>query len=81
LRFKDRFSIFRPITISPVLEEELREAAKEHKRVIVAEMNAGQYATLVEAAILRRVERLSVLGGELDLQNIGGKLRWITQHG
>jgi 2-oxoglutarate/2-oxoacid ferredoxin oxidoreductase subunit alpha len=67
---KDRFSIFRPIRIYPVLEKELREVTQSYPRIIVIEGSDGQYASWVEWAIGRKVMKVPCLGG-------GFKLKWI----
>ncbi|MGA2515593.1 MAG: hypothetical protein ABSG44_03480 [Thermodesulfobacteriota bacterium] len=67
---KDRFSIFRPIRIYPVLEKELNEVTRSYRHIIVVEGSDGQYASWVECAICRKVMRVPCLGG-------GFKLRWI----
>jgi 2-oxoglutarate ferredoxin oxidoreductase subunit alpha len=67
---KDRFSIFRPIRIYPVLEKELNEVTHSYRHIIVVEGSDGQYASWVECAICRKVMRVPCLGG-------GFKLRWI----
>lgn len=67
---KERFSLFRPIRIYPVLERELKEIVSSYRHVIVIEGNDGQYASWVEWAIGRRVMRVACLGG-------GFKLQWI----
>jgi len=67
---KDRFSIFRPIRIYPVLEKELKEITASYRQIIVIEGNDGQYASWTEWAIGRKVLKVSCLGGEF-------KLRWI----
>ncbi|MCX8117889.1 MAG: 2-oxoacid:acceptor oxidoreductase subunit alpha [Desulfobacterota bacterium] len=68
---KERFSLFRPVRIYPVLEKELREVTEPYRHVIVIEGNDGQYASWVEWATGRRVMRVACLGG-------GFRLRWIT---
>ena len=68
--FKERFSIFRPIRIYPVLEKELREVTQSYPRIIVIEGSDGQYASWVEWAIGRKVMKVACLGG-------GFKLKWI----
>jgi len=68
--FKERFSIFRPIRIYPVLERELKEMTDHYRHIIVVEGNDGQYASWTECAINRRVMRVPCLGG-------GFKLQWI----
>jgi len=40
--------LFRPITLYPLSEESLRNCAKRVRKVIVPEMNLGQYLTIVE---------------------------------
>jgi 2-oxoglutarate ferredoxin oxidoreductase subunit alpha len=67
---RDRFSLFRPIRLFPVLENELREVTKSYRHVVVVEGSDGQYASWVEGAICRPVLRVPCLGG-------GFKLRWI----
>ena len=70
LSLKEKFSIFRPIRIYPVLEKELKEVTQPYRHVIVIEGNDGQYASWVEWATGRKVMRVPCLGG-------GFKLRWI----
>lgn len=67
---KERFSIFRPIRIFPVLERELKEITEHYRHIIVIEGNDGQYASWVEWAIGRKVMRVPCLGG-------GFKFQWI----
>ena len=67
---KDRFSIFRPIRIYPVLEKELKEVTQSYRHIIVVEGSDGQYASSVECAICRKVMKVPCLGG-------GFKLKWI----
>jgi len=69
---KNRFSIFRPIRIFPLLEKTLKEVTQPYRDIIVVEGSDGQYAGWVEWAIGRRVSRVSCLGG-------GFKFQWI-QH-
>ncbi len=67
---RERFSIFRPIRIYPVLERELKEMTESYRHIIVIEGNDGQYAGWTECAIHRQVLRVPCLGG-------GFKLQWI----
>jgi 2-oxoglutarate ferredoxin oxidoreductase subunit alpha len=67
---KKRFSLFRPIRMLPVLDEELREVTKSYRHIMVIEGSDGQYASWVEWAVGRKVSRVPCLGG-------GFKLRWI----
>lgn len=67
---RERFSIFRPIRIYPLLERELKELTESYRHIIVIEGNDGQYAGWTECAIHRKVWRVPCLGG-------GFKLQWI----
>lgn len=46
-----KVGLFRPITLWPFPEKELREAAKNTKRILVCELNAGQMLRDVEIAV------------------------------
>ncbi|MFA9452532.1 MAG: 2-oxoacid:acceptor oxidoreductase subunit alpha [Candidatus Aminicenantaceae bacterium] len=67
---RSRYSIFTPITMFPFLEQELAEAAAKHDRVIVIEMNDGQYWGEVQKTLIRRVESIPILGGTIRLNEI-----------
>ncbi len=69
-----QYSLFRPITMFPVLEQELQQAAKRHKRVIVVEMNDGQYKKEVERVLKRDVISIPILGGSINLEEIIQKI-------
>ena len=72
--FKDRCAIFRPIRIFPMLEE-LAEIARGYRRVVVVEMNAGQYRLLVEALLHRPVGFIPLLGGVMQISYIEESLK------
>jgi len=63
---RDDYSLFRPIRIFPMLSE-LGPIARRYRRIVVAEMNAGQYVRLVEGVVGKKVEFVPVLGGRVDL--------------
>ncbi len=67
---KDRYAIFRPIRLFPVLAGPLKEIAAPYQRVVVVEMSDGQYAGEVQRVLQREVISLPVLGGEIHLQEI-----------
>lgn len=67
---RERFSIFRPIRIYPVLERELKEITSSYRNIVVVEGNDGQYAGWTEGVIHRKVLKVPCLGG-------GFKLQWI----
>jgi 2-oxoglutarate/2-oxoacid ferredoxin oxidoreductase subunit alpha len=71
---RDEYSIFRPITMFPILEDELRAAAGRHKRIVVVEMNDGQYRGEVQKTLLREVLGVPVLGGAISLNEIRERL-------
>ena len=73
LALKDS-SLFRPIRLWPPLAK-LATVAEEYERIIVVEANCGQYASVVEQQLKREVQRVSVLGGQLDLEQLGRRLR------
>jgi len=62
-------SIFRPIRLFPVLDE-LKEISKRFDEIIVVEMNDGQYADIIERELLRRVKRVKVVGGDINLEDV-----------
>ena len=68
------YSIFRPVLMFPVLEKELFEVSKKYRRIVVVEMNDGQYKGEVERVLKRDVEGISILGGTIHLKEIKGRL-------
>ncbi|MDR4503946.1 MAG: hypothetical protein MRK01_04025 [Candidatus Scalindua sp.] len=72
--FKDDFAIYRPVRIFPMVED-IKEIAGQYKKIVVMEMNAGQYVNEVERMLHRKVHLISILGGKIDLQEIWTKLR------
>jgi len=72
--FKDKFSLFRPIRIFPLLDA-IKKIASKHKKIIVAEMNEGQYALLLEAFLKRDIEKVSITGGEIRLAELREALK------
>ena len=60
-----RLGLFRPITLWPFPEQQLRAAAKNARAVLVPEMNAGQLRLEVERMLGdKTVEGLHRYGGE-----------------
>jgi 2-oxoglutarate ferredoxin oxidoreductase subunit alpha len=74
LPLKKKYSIFKPITIFPILEKELKQAAAKHKRIVVVEMNDGQYCREVERVLKREVQSIPILGGTIKLSEIEEQL-------
>lgn len=70
-----KYSIFRPIRIFPLLEDELKQAAKAHKHIVVIEMNDGQYKNEVERLLKRDIELISIQGGSISLKEIVNELK------
>jgi 2-oxoglutarate ferredoxin oxidoreductase subunit alpha len=64
------FALFRPIRIWPSLDKELAEIAPRYKKIVVIEGSDGQYANVVERMLLRRVERVPLLGGRISIEAI-----------
>lgn len=75
LPLKEKFGIFRPIRMFPVLDKELKKAAKDYKNIVVIEMNDGQYAQEVERILKREVKTISQLGGTVRLSEIEQELK------
>jgi 2-oxoglutarate ferredoxin oxidoreductase subunit alpha len=64
------FALFRPIRMWPTLDAELTEIASRYKKIVVIEGSDGQYANVVERMLLRRVERVPLLGGRISIEAI-----------
>jgi hypothetical protein len=64
------FALFRPIRIWPTLDKELSDVAGRYEKIIVIEGSDGQYANVVERMLLRRVERVPLLGGRMSIEAI-----------
>jgi 2-oxoglutarate ferredoxin oxidoreductase subunit alpha len=71
---RKEFSLFKPIRLFPVLEEEFRKAAEKHKRIVVVEMNDGQYRGEIQRILKRDVQGISILGGKIGLNEIRERL-------
>jgi 2-oxoglutarate ferredoxin oxidoreductase subunit alpha len=71
---KKEYSLFKPVTIFPVLDEEIRAAAEGHKKVVVVEMNDGQYRGEVQKVLRQDVLGLPILGGTISLNEIRERL-------
>jgi len=69
--FEDRYQIFAPLRIWPFLVDDIRKIAGNKKRVVVVEMNEGQYGWEVERVLRREVEKINWEEEMIDL----GKLK------
>ena len=67
---RKKYAVFRPVSMFPILDRELRGAAKNYKNIAVVEMNDGQYAGEVERLLKREVLSVPVLGGGIKLTEI-----------
>lgn len=67
--FKEEFALFRPIRLFPLLKE-IKEIARNYKKIIVVEMNDSQYALLLEAFLKREIKKVPVLGGMVAIEEI-----------
>lgn len=74
LPLKEKYSIFRPIRMYPILEKEIKLVSEKYKNVIVIEMNDGQYKQEIERILQRKVKGVSVLGGGISLGEL--KKEW-----
>ena len=73
LPLKNKYSIFRPIRLFPILDE-LKRTSKKYSRIIIIEMNDGQYRGELESFLKRKVELISQLGGRVSLKEIKNEL-------
>ncbi|MDN3514396.1 MAG: hypothetical protein NG747_08355 [Candidatus Brocadia sp.] len=71
--FKHDFALYRPIRMFPVVEE-IKAIASRYKRILILEMNVGQYAHEIERILHREVEFIPILGGRIDLKEIKQKI-------
>jgi 2-oxoglutarate ferredoxin oxidoreductase subunit alpha len=77
LPLKEKYAIFRPIRIFPLLEDELKEVAKHYKKIVVVEMNDGQYRKEIERVLKRNIELISIQGGAIKLSEVEKELSGI----
>lgn len=75
---KNSYSVFRPIRMFPVLEDDIKKAANDHDKIIVVEMNDGQYRGEIQRILKRDVISLPVLGGTIKLEEIKEQLKQFT---
>ncbi|OIP94579.1 hypothetical protein AUK40_06765 [Candidatus Wirthbacteria bacterium CG2_30_54_11] len=71
----DAYAYFRPIRIWPSLDREIIEACQGHKKVVVIEMNDGQYGGEIERILKRESVSIPVIGGDLSLSQIVATMR------
>ncbi len=71
------YGYFRPIRLYPILEAELKEVAKNYKKIVAVEANDGQYAGEIERVLKREVGRVALLGGEIKLTSVLEQLKKI----
>lgn len=74
LPLKEKYSIFRPIRLFPIIED-LKQISKKYKKIIVIEMNDGQYCHEIKAFLKRNIKLVSQLGGKISLREIKNELR------
>lgn len=75
---KKYVSLYRPIRMFPVVED-IREIGAKYKKIVVMEMNSGQYVKEIELILRREVEFVPLLGGSIDLREIETIVRQISQ--
>jgi 2-oxoglutarate ferredoxin oxidoreductase subunit alpha len=69
----DKWSLFRPIRLFPICPD-LKDIVSSYKKIIVVEMNKGQYCFALEAYLKREIEKVSIIGGELDPDELLNKI-------
>jgi 2-oxoglutarate ferredoxin oxidoreductase subunit alpha len=76
-----RAGLFRPITVWPFPDEEVRRLARKAKAIVVAEMNLGQMILEVERAVhsdIKIVGCLKVGGVPVEPHEIAAKIREVA---
>jgi 2-oxoglutarate ferredoxin oxidoreductase subunit alpha len=73
----EKYAIFRPILLYPPIEE-FSEIAKRYDKIVVVEMNAGQYVRVAQRLLKRTALSLPFIGGDLDVLRLEERLKWIT---
>ena len=73
LSLRNRYSIFRPIRLFPIIEE-LEGIAKKYHKIVIIEMNDGQYRDEIQSFLKREVRLISQLGGKISLAEIQNEL-------
>jgi 2-oxoglutarate ferredoxin oxidoreductase subunit alpha len=63
---KKKCGFFRPIRLFPIIEK-LKPIAQKYKKIVVVEMNDGQYRHELEAFLKREVRSVNPLGGRISL--------------
>jgi 2-oxoglutarate ferredoxin oxidoreductase subunit alpha len=74
LPLKEKYSIFRPIKLFPIIDE-LKNISKNYKKIIVIEMNDGQYAHEIQSFLKREIKSINQLGGKVSLREIKNQLK------
>jgi len=75
---KERFAIFRPIRMFPILEE-LKTVANNYKNIIIIEQNEGQYKHEIEALLKKEIKGIFIHGGKVLLSEIEEKLKLLEE--
>lgn len=66
-KYLNKFALFRPIRMFPPLEKEIKQAALNHKKIAVVEMNEGQYALMLKGIIRdKEIISIPIRGGDLS---------------
>jgi 2-oxoglutarate ferredoxin oxidoreductase subunit alpha len=74
---KEKYSIFRPIRMFPVVED-LKNISKKYSKIVVIEMNDGQYYGELEGFLKRDLKLIKQLGGKISLKEIENELSRIN---
>jgi pyruvate/2-oxoacid:ferredoxin oxidoreductase alpha subunit len=61
-----------------LLEDDIKKAAANHDKIIVVEMNDGQYRGEIQRILKQDVISLAVLGGTIKLEEIKEQLKQYT---
>lgn len=73
----DNYSYFRPITMFPVLDKEIKKISGKYKKIVVIEMNEGQYTSVLEGVLKRNINHIRVIGAGISKDQIEEELKKI----
>ncbi len=73
IKNRGNYDTFRPITLFPI-SPKLKEISKKYSKILVLEMNKGQYSFALESFLKREIKTISILGNSLNPNDILEKI-------
>ncbi len=72
--FEDKYQLFAPIRVWPFLDKEIKRVSKDKERIIVVEMNQGQYVKELRQVLGDKVEFISYQQETISIKKLRGLL-------